>query len=374
MNKIIQYLKYMRFYTLYLFRWIYPINKYRFLFISMSGNSYGGNPKAFADYLQNSNSGIKIIWVKSKSFRNEKSNTKFVELYTWKYYFYLLTSKVLLSDQRLYKSMVPVKRRGQFYIQFWHGTALKKIEADMPDLTESYKQMAIRDSNMIDLFVSGSSFMTKIYRDSFWYTGEMLEVGTPRNDIFFSNQLLPIKEKVQRFYNIKNKRIILYAPTFRAKNSLSAYTIDLATIYDKFDINDWVVIVRLHPNLMGSISAQAFNKQFPNSIDGSAYPDMQELLCAADMLITDYSSSMFDYMYTSRPCIIYAPDIATYDRGFYFSIRNLPFPIVENNNELRSALSNIETINYSSFLKSIGSHEKGTASKQIYEYIQKNIL
>lgn len=202
----------------------------------------------------------------------------------------------------------------------------------------------------------------------------MLEVGTPRNDIFFSNQLLPIKEKVQRFYNIKNKRIILYAPTFRAKNSLSAYTIDLATIYDKFDINDWVVIVRLHPNLMGSISAQAFNKQFPNSIDGSAYPDMQELLCAADMLITDYSSSMFDYMYTSRPCIIYAPDIATYDRGFYFSIRNLPFPIVENNNELRSALSNIETINYSSFLKSIGSHEKGTASKQIYEYIQKNIL
>lgn len=374
MNKIIQYLKYIRFYTLYLFRWIYPINKYRFLFISMSGNSYGGNPKAFADYLQNSNSGIKIIWVKSKSFRNEKSNTKFVELYTWKYYFYLLTSKVLLSDQRLYKSMVPVKRRGQFYIQFWHGTALKKIEADMPDLTESYKQMAIRDSNMIDLFVSGSSFMTKIYRDSFWYTGEMLEVGTPRNDIFFSNQLLPIKEKVQRFYNIKNKRIILYAPTFRAKNSLSAYTIDLATIYDKFDINDWVVIVRLHPNLMGSISAQAFNKQFPNSIDGSAYPDMQELLCAADMLITDYSSSMFDYMYTSRPCIIYAPDIATYDRGFYFSIRNLPFPIVENNNELRSALSNIETINYSSFLKSIGSHEKGTASKQIYEYIQKNIL
>lgn len=64
----------------------------------------------------------------------------------------------------------------------WHSP--KKIEADMPDLTTSYKQMAIRDSQMIDLFVSGSSFMTRIYHNSFWYSGNMLEVGTPRNDIF----------------------------------------------------------------------------------------------------------------------------------------------------------------------------------------------
>lgn len=373
MKGFVKYFKYLRFYSLYLSRWLIPINKHRFLFISMSGNSLGGNPKAFADYLQKQDDKVDVIWAISQSFQ-EECNANLVRLFTWKYYFYLLTSKIIVSDQRLFKPMLPIKRSGQFYIQLWHGTALKKIEADMPDLTTSYKQMAIRDSQMIDLFVSGSSFMTRIYHNSFWYSGNMQEVGTPRNDIFFTSNLLIIKERVKKFFNLDTQRIILYAPTFRASNSLSAYTIDLSSIYDKYNMDEWVVIVRLHPNLMGSISSQEFSKKFPNTIDGSTYPDMQELLCAADMLITDYSSSMFDYMFTNKPCIIYASDIATYDRGFYLSIRDLPFPIAENNKELKEVLTNMKQYNYDSFLKKIGSHETGNASKQIYEYLKNNVL
>lgn len=373
MKRFIKYFKYLRFYSLYLSRWILPVNKHRFLFISMSGNSYGGNPKAFDDYLQKQDCKVESIWAISESFDKDRIDANFVRLYSWKYYFYLLTSKIIVSDQRLFKSMFPVKRCGQFYVQLWHGTALKKIESDMPNLTDAYKQMAIRDSRMIDLFISGSSFMTKIYRNSFWYSGKMLEIGTPRNDIFFSSHLLPIKEKVNKFFGL-DKKIILYAPTFRASNSLCAYTIDLSSIYDLYNMDDWVVVVRLHPNLMGSISAQDFSKKFPNAIDGSTYPDMQELLCAADMLITDYSSSMFDYMFTNRPCIIYASDIATYDRGFYLSIRDLPFPIAENNKELKDILTSKKQCNYDSFPEKIGSCETGNASKQIYEYLKNNIL
>lgn len=368
------YWKYLKFILLYFICSIFPKHKKRFLFISMGGNSFGGNPKALSEYISQTDKGCDIIWAHSNLFDIKSPIGKKVELFTWKYYYYLLTSKVIVSDQRLYKSMLPLKRKGQFYIQLWHGTALKKIEADMPNISDQYIKMAQRDSRMIDLFVSGSSFMSNIYKSSFWYDGNFLEVGTPRNDVFFKNDNNAISDKIKKYYDIGNKKILLYAPTFRASDSLSAYTIEVSRIYEILSKEQWTIMVRLHPNLMGSLSSKTFNKKFPDTIDASSYPDIQELLYATDLLISDYSSCMFDYIYTNRPCVIYASDIEEYDRGFYMPIRSLPFPIAENNDELESILRDLNHENYSSFLEEIGSYECGNASQLIYEYLKKNVL
>lgn len=363
---------YLKFFILYGLRLLLPIKKNKILFISMSGNSYGGNPKAISDYIQKNDKGVDIIWALASRLKISGKNK--TALYSWNYYYHLITSKVIVSDQRLFKTMIPIKRKWQFYVQTWHGTALKKIEADIPSLSKGYEKAARRDSKMIDLFVSGSSFMTQIYKQAFWYSGAFLEVGTPRNDIFFSEEAKKIRDKVCEKLDIGNRKVLLYAPTFRANDSLSSYTIDIPKIHQLLGKEDWCIIVRLHPNLMGQIDKRTFHQKFPGAIDGSSYPDMQELLVVTDLLITDYSSSMFDFIYTGKICVIYATDINTYDRGFYKPIREMPFPIAESNEDLERILSKPIACDYQSFLANIGSFEKGEASRLVYEHLKRYVL
>lgn len=375
MKKNKNIVRYVKFLVLYVLRPALPVNKNRFMFMSMSGNSYGGNSKALSDYIINQSEEYEIVWAESDMLEISDPSVMPVKLYTWKYYYYLLTCLVFVSDQRLYKPMMPLKRPGQFYIQLWHGTALKKIEGDIPDLDRHYVEMSIRDSHNTDLYVSGSSFMSDIFSSSFWYSGKILEVGTPRNDVFFlKDQVEKKKNAIYDFYKIPGSKILLYAPTFRANDSLNAYTIDTKRIAECLG-PEWSVLVRLHPNLMNQTDKKEIERKFPNAIDASCYPDMQELLCATDLLITDYSSSMFDYMLMNKPCIIYASDIETYDRGFYMSIRQLPFPIAENMQELSQLLTNdFSKGNYDGFFEKIGSRESGNASRQIYDYLRNNVL
>ncbi len=367
-------LRYIKFYLLYSIRILFPIKRGRFLFISMSGNVYGGSPRAFSDFLiQNSNN--YICWAESEKLNITDDSIDTVKLYTWKYYYTLLRSQVIVSDQRLWRPMLPIKRNCQLYIQTWHGTALKRIEADIPNLDLGYEQMAKRDSRLIDLIISGSSFMTDIYKRSFWYKGDIMEIGTPRNDIFFSKENKSNRNKVTRYFGLNDEKILLYAPTFRANGNMGACHINTNMIIQALSQKYvWKILVRLHPNLMGILTKQEFETLYPNAIDASNYPDMQELLVAADLLITDYSSSMFDYMYSGKPCIIYATDIEVYDRGFYLSIRELPFPIAETEKQLEMILQEEPNPNYKDFLIKISSKEEGSASQQLYEYLKKNAL
>lgn len=372
MGKIKNIVCYLKFIILYGLKCIFPLRKNKILFISMSGNSYGGNPKALSDYIQENDRDIVIVWAVSSLLG--KSNKSQTCLYSWNYYLHLITSKVIVSDQRLFRTMIPIKRKGQIYVQTWHGTALKKIEADIPSLSKGYEKAARRDSKMIDLFVSGSAFMTKIYKTAFWYNGLFLEVGTPRNDLFFSENVEKIRHRIKEKFNAVGKKMLLYAPTFRVNDSLASYTIDIPKIQKSLGEDGWIIVVRLHPNLMGKINKSIFQQKFPGAVDGSSYPDMQELLVASDLLITDYSSSMFDYIYTGKPCVIYATDINTYDRGFYMPIKGMPFPVAENNEELEAILSKPIVNDYQSFLKEIGSFEIGKASQLIYKYLKEHIL
>ena len=122
------------------------------------------------------------------------------------------------------------KRKNQFYIETWHGgLGIKKIEADMGNLTSQIKKATIHNSKITDLFISNSRHLTDIYINSFWYNGPILESGFPKNDIFYtsSENLEKIKKKVYNFFNVNmNKKIVLYAPTFRLGENVDVYNID----------------------------------------------------------------------------------------------------------------------------------------------------
>lgn len=359
-----------------------PLKVNKYFCISMSGNNYGDNVKSLSDYIKENND-VEIIWAFTPSYYNKviTQYTK-VRLYSFFYYYHLLTSKFILSNARLNHRMLH-KRKGQIYLQTWHGTALKHIGSDVKyserDVIERIKRIFennifLFDVKNTDIMVSGSQYMSRIFRDKFNYCGSIIETGTPRNDIFF-HSIPEIDRKVRESLHIsKSDKIILYAPTFRNNNSLDFYNIDIMQLkkcWEKKDNNNYVVLFRLHPNLL--FLKDEVEKRFPMSINASLYPDMQELLYVSDILVTDYSSSMFDFMYTHRPIIVYVPDWDIYDRGVYFSQEQLPFIIIKNNCELDYKINDFDNDLYKQkvdkFIHYIGSVESGNACEDIYSYL-----
>ena len=129
----------------------------------------------------------------------------------------------------------------------------------------------------------------------------------------------------------------------------------------------------MHPNLIGKVSTSSL-VAFESVVDGTRYHDMQELLTTADMLITDYSSSMFDFTMQGRPCILYATDVAEYDRGYYFNFKELPYPLAENEDELEALIDNFDNEGYTSRLEEfftyrVGLNESGHAAQALAEWM-----
>lgn len=357
-----------------------PLKKNKYFCIAMTGNSYGDSIKCMSDYIDSHETNANIVWAFTDVFY-EKNNCehKKVKLYTFPYYYHILTSKYVLTNVSLDKKLL-IKRHGQVCVQTWHGTALKRIGVDMyinrPDLVKRFTRY---NASITDILVSGSRFMTEIFYEKCLYPREIIkEIGTPRNDIFFSERKSIVK-RIYDYYDIDlTKKIILYAPTFRADGSMIYYDVDLRKIAQVFEAKsreNYVIMVRLHPNLIKN--EEKFSSLFDNDIiDASLYPDMIDLLYSADILVTDYSSCMFDFMYSYRPIILYVPDRLSYDRGYYLDINKLPFIIVNDNSEITKKCSAYCEEEYkgkiNKFLHEIGSAETGNATAKLFE-LMKNV-
>lgn len=360
-----------------------PLNARKYFCMSMSGNSYGDNIKCLSDYISEHQPDAQIVWAfKSGFIRKVDCPHTVVSLYSFKYYYHILTSRYILSNARLNQRMLH-KQKGQKYIQTWHGTALKRLGYDIKK-DRSFLQRMLRpdvfefDVKNTDVMVSGSRFMTNVFRNSFRFEGKIIETGTPRNDIFFGDYP-EIRQRVCNTYGIDpNAQVVLYAPTFRSNGTFNYYDLDSETLMREWSNRtgkDCVLMIRLHPNLMHR--NQEMSALFPNAINVSKYPDMQELLYIADLLVTDYSSTMFDYMYSRKPVLLYTPDSEEYDRGFYFELSSLPFLIAYDNDSLPNVISSYDPVSYKSdvekFLKRIESFEDGRASKKVVEFLHTTI-
>lgn len=369
------------YYITKLYAWIIPVNKKRFLFYSMGGNNYGDSVKCLSDYIEKQYEGADIVWAFSRYYYEKVGCEHKKVIYgSFRYYYYVISSKYYITN--CYAPLMMIKRKGQIMMQTWHGTALKRIGYDGQGGDHNRFVDFIRPNTYkagarnIDFFVSGSSFMTLVYHRALKYPKEIMEIGTPRNDIFFQNRP-DVFQRVKVWAHVDSQiKLILYTPTFRPDFSFKYYDVDLCAIkhyYEELTKENYVVLVRLHPRMM-SKSAEVDNL-FVNEgiVNVTLYPDIQDLLYAADVLVTDYSSTMFDFMLSMKPVILYTPDKETYNRGFYFDIDELPFIIANNNAELLKALQNFESNEYvrkvNQFLERIGNAETGHATESAYQLL-----
>ena len=360
------------------------VKKGRVMCWAYNFKQYSCNPRYLTEYLLKNNPEFEIYWVfrKKVDISGIDSRIKCVRFRSLEYYKLVNSAEFFITNSRTDPYRIYWhKRPGQKYLMLWHGgVALKKIEKDAEEkLGYSYVQKSKIDSKICDLMTSSCRYQTDLMENKFWYSGEILKKGIPRNDIFFDmEQRASLNAKVRKLYSISSgDKIVMYAPTFRRGNDLSPYSInwdkvipELEKVFGGVQVR---VLVRLHPNLIGKVDTSGL-VAYEKVTDATLYHDMQELLCVSDMLITDYSSAMFDFAMLERPCLLYATDIEKYDRGYYFRFDELPFPLARTQEELLSNLASFDRSEYDNkvttfFDTNIGIYDDGHASEAIAEWM-----
>ena len=359
------------------------VKKNRLVFIANYGKLYGCNPKYISEYILNRDKDNKyeIIWAFDRKHKMRlDSRIKIVTTLSLNYAYAINTAGFVFNNFRTdFKGSFWRKSKKQRYIMTWHGgMPLKKIEGDVTPVEINYMRMASIDSQNCDLMMSSASYYDKMIRSAMVYSGEILKCGNPRNDIFFNKKKIEeASHRIRERYKFGDKKVVLYAPTFRTDHNIDCYNIDWNLIADSIKnllgTSDYIVLIRLHPDLVTLVSNKTDGAV--NLFDVSNYPDMQEIMCVADIMITDYSSVMFEFALMNRPCFIYATDIDSYDRGFYFNFEDLPFPISKNNNELKNSLELFDATTYSKtvsdfMVKKMGVYEHGNACEKLYDWMQ----
>ena len=350
------------------------INNEKIIFDNFLGRGYGDNPKYIAKELLSRNLGLDIVWIVKESNNSFPKGIRTVNRGSFREIFELASAGIWVDNVR--KEEFVYKNPKQFYIQTWHGFyPLKKMEKDaIKTLSEDYIRSAIHDASITNLMVSGCKARTEIYRKAFWYDGEILECGLPRNDIFFTTNTY--RNKIKIFFKLQdNVRIVLYAPTFRDNGSTEAYNIDMNGVIHSMEKRyggKWVFLVRLHPIISEKCNFINYNDEIVNAC---SYDDIQELFAASDFLITDYSDCMFEFSISKKPVLLYAPDLEEYTkyRSFYYDIRKLPYSIATDNELLKDQILQFDDFMYQNriekFFNTIGMFETGQASNIVVNYI-----
>lgn len=244
------------------------------------------------------------------------------------WYEYLSCAKLVVNN---YGGIAGYGNRGhQSYLQTWHGTPLKYVgNSEFKSHPREYakrKLVAQRESQEWDWFLSQSPFMTELIRSEFYYTGEVIETGYPRNDALAHGDEAS-RDALKGALGVSlETKVLLYAPTFRdvsAQGFKSPFVdnLDLERLSNRLG-DDWVVILRGH-----SFNARSDDKNRSGAaiIDLTRHPDVNDLILVSDVLVTDYSSIMFDYMVTDRPIVYFVPDLEEYlaNRGMYFDYEDV---------------------------------------------------
>ena len=367
-----------------------PVEQNKIVFDNFNGGSYGCNPKYIAQEILRRNLPYDLVWLvknvkKETQKANFPENIRLVGYGTKVALKELASAKLWVNNQRMnyFIKKGLTKKEGQYFIQTWHGSlGIKKLDADVDAFTNEFKQEWVErskfDSSMWDYLLTNSEFENEIFRRALWFENEIKQFGHPRNDIFFKDSA-EICKKVKDFYEIpQDKKILLYVPSFRDDGDIECYKLDyeriLKTLEEKIG-GEWVCISRLHPRAK-KIDRDLIPKENEKIIDGTFYPDIQELLVSANCAITDYSSCIFDFMLGRKPGFIFATDIEKFntDRGFYYPLESTPFPVSSDNAALIKNIENFDNEKYQSdidkFLASKGCMEDGHAAQRTVDLIE----
>ena len=321
-------------------------------FQTFSGRGYSDSPKAMYEYMMKAPeySDFRFVWSFKEPERFaflKNDRTSLVKFRTRADNIALRTAKYWITNYRMLNHQYP--RKGQVYVQCWHGTPLKRLGYDLEssdnvmnsgsEIREKYRS----DAKKFSYIVSPSPFTTEKFASA-WnlvktnQTHKIIEEGYPRNDRLI-NTTPEERTELRKKLGVDDKKVILYAPTWRDNQHTSGegYTYKTEVDFDKLREergDEYVILFRAHYLVANSFD---FDKYKGFVKDVSSYSDINELYIAADILVTDYSSVFFDYANLRKPVIFYMYDLEQYAnelRGFYISLDELPGPIVRDEKAL----------------------------------------
>lgn len=281
------------------------------------------------------------------------------------------------------------KRSFQTYVQTWHGTPLKRIGASYwigKGHSPAWLEGFFAQAASWDYLLSPSPYATDIYRSEFRFSGEIVELGSPRNDLLINYDVSLRREIAEKVGVDPAKKIVMYAPTWRDRLSRRAWFAPMVDFLDAHRLaaelgSEFVVMVRGHGhNARSGAGLSGYTEQVSERvINVTYYPDITELSVLADVVVTDYSSLMFDVAAAAKPLVFLVPDLAEYagaERGLYVDYREtVPGPVLTSPAGLAAAIGEIAAeswepdAKYREFIRRFAPHDDGAAAARIVDRI-----
>ncbi|MGP4024076.1 bifunctional glycosyltransferase/CDP-glycerol:glycerophosphate glycerophosphotransferase [Actinomadura sp. 3N407] len=321
------------------------------LYDSYTGKQYSDSPRALHEELVRRGADVEHLWVVRDGQVEPPETARPVRMWGAEWYEAMARSRYIITNAHLPEWFA--RRDGQVVVQTWHGTPLKRIGFDIEDVQFAnmrYLEKVAKEVPNWSYLISPNAFSTPILRRAFRYEGEIIETGYPRNDVLASPDRDMLAERVRERLGLPpGKRAVLYAPTWRDDNYYGPgkYRLDLRLDLERAAEvlgEDYVLLIRRHPNVVDTVPEVAGG--FVRDVSG--YPDIADLFLAADVLMTDYSSLMFDYANTGRPMLFFTYDLEHYRdelRGFYFDFEHeAPGPLLRTSDEVIEALRSIDEV------------------------------
>lgn len=354
------------------FRRCLPLNKKKVLFESFSKRTFSDNPKAIYQELAARDAGYECVWSLVNAKTDVGRGGKVVRFESLKYWYHLATAKYVVSNFNQYRL---IKRKGQVVVNTMHGVPLKHMGLGVAKSPKTIENMK-RTFASWDYFVTPCDYMSDILTGPHYgFKGEFICAGYPRNDVVIAGgRSKKMRDQVRERLGVPDgKKVILWAPTWRTKKRFDL-KLDLDAMKAALG-GEYVLVLRSH-----YLESQFVPKSVYNDfvLNGHDYENVGEMMFAADALITDYSSIMFDFSLLERPMVFFTWDYDRYmneARGMYFDLREeFPSLVAQTTEEVIEKLSDTQALEPDRirFHGKFNQYDQGDASAKVCDKLWPN--
>ncbi|MFE7333979.1 bifunctional glycosyltransferase/CDP-glycerol:glycerophosphate glycerophosphotransferase [Streptomyces griseus] len=362
-----------------------PVRRGSVVFESHMGTCYGDSPRALYEEIRRQGLKLRATWSYDSAPAGFPDDARLVRRWSWRYLWALARAEYWVDNQGFPQHLR--KPRHTTYLQTWHGSAYKRMGFDETRVrlqNAPQRERLQRAVDRFDHFLVRSEHDVNTLARAYRLPDErLLRTGYPRNDALIAERnrsetegRLPRPPLAEALGLADHKKTVLYAPTFRGgpgKQRRSRLLLDVREFAARFG-DTHTLLVRSH-----YLESARLPVCPPGTVvDVSRHHDVSELLALTDVLITDYSSIMFDFVLLDRPVVLFAPDLDAYadERGSYFDLReNAPGPVTATQDELFTALAELKKSDtrYADqrreFAERFGSYDRGDAARRTVEAV-----
>ncbi|MFH9470974.1 CDP-glycerol glycerophosphotransferase family protein [Streptomyces clavifer] len=363
-----------------------PVRRGSVVFESHMGTCYGDSPRAIHEEVRGRGLPLRCVWSYDGSPEGFPADgSRLVRRWSWRYLWALARAEFWVDNQGFPQQLA--KPSGTTYLQTWHGSAYKRMGFDETRVRLQNAPQRERLQQAVDRFdhflVRSEHDVRTLARAYRLPERALLRTGYPRNDALLAARVrdetegrLPRPALAAELGLPDHRKTVLYAPTFRGgpgRQRRRRLLLDAARFAERFG-DRYTLLVRAH-----YLEAASLPVCPPGTVvDVSRHHDVSELLAFSDVLVTDYSSIMFDFALLDRPIVLFAPDLEEYaaDRGSYFDLREkAPGPVVATEDELFAVLARLKAVDCdfqerrSRFAQEFGAYDRGDAARAVVDTV-----